>query len=282
MSDSNWSWVNRKKLSQLISKLSEANLKTSDRYCYFAIAAHVDADGYCYPALDTIAKKAGITRRSVIDSIQRLENEGFLDIKRFRPGKKVKRDSNKYKVLIPDISENNSPVNKEISENNSPLLVKNLHPIGEKKDTLTGTINGCHKRESKELPFPSQLKPEHTIIDYLNKKTGKAFKHSKNSLKPIQARLNEGATVEELKMVIDIKAEQWLRDPKMSAYLRPQTLFQASKFESYLNERPAKKPETQSEHKTIGRCPKCGAEALDPSGSFCFDCDYVKEGAANE
>jgi len=36
-------------------------------------------------------------------------------------------------------------------------------------------------------------------------------------------------------MAIDNMVEQWGDDPKWSQYLRPQTLFQAKKFDSYVN-----------------------------------------------
>ena len=74
------------------------------------------------------------------------------------------------------------------------------------------------------------------IIDYLNKKTGSNYKTSTSKTKSlITSRLNEKYTVEDFKKVIDIKTEQWLKDSKMKAYLRPETLF-GSKFEGYLNE----------------------------------------------
>ena len=52
----------------------------------------------------------------------------------------------------------------------------------------------------------------------------------------IKARLDEGYTVDDFKTVIDKKVKAWKDDPKMSAYLRPETLFRPSHFESYLNE----------------------------------------------
>ena len=74
------------------------------------------------------------------------------------------------------------------------------------------------------------------IIDYLNKKTGSNYKTSTSKTKSlITSRLNEKYTVDDFKKVIDIKSEQWLKDSKMKAYLRPETLFGA-KFEGYLNE----------------------------------------------
>lgn len=49
-------------------------------------------------------------------------------------------------------------------------------------------------------------------------------------------QINSEITVEDFKLVIDIKSSQWMGDPKMEAYLRPETLFAPSHFESYLNE----------------------------------------------
>lgn len=74
------------------------------------------------------------------------------------------------------------------------------------------------------------------IIEYLNDKTNKSFKHtSKATKRLINARFNEGFTLEDFKKVIDIKVNTWLRDPKMNTYLRPETLF-GTKFDGYLNE----------------------------------------------
>lgn len=81
---------------------------------------------------------------------------------------------------------------------------------------------------------------EKVIIDYLNDKTGKHFKHTTDKTKNlIKARMKEGFTVDEFKRVIDIKVKQWCKDQKMKIYLRPETLF-GTKFEAYLNEEPPK------------------------------------------
>lgn len=75
-----------------------------------------------------------------------------------------------------------------------------------------------------------------SIVEYLNQKCNKNFRHStKSTQRFIDARLNEGFTLDDFKKVIDIKSSQWLGG-EMEQYLRPQTLF-GTKFESYLNER---------------------------------------------
>ena len=74
------------------------------------------------------------------------------------------------------------------------------------------------------------------IVEYLNEKTGKNFRYSSRKTQDlIKARINEGFTVDDFKVVIDKKCNEWLKDTKMNQYLRPETLF-GTKFESYLNQ----------------------------------------------
>lgn len=72
------------------------------------------------------------------------------------------------------------------------------------------------------------------VVEYLNSKTGKHYRpNSKSTRRFISGRLHDGATVAEMKAVIDVKAREWGRNPKMKQYLRPETLFNETKFETY-------------------------------------------------
>lgn len=78
--------------------------------------------------------------------------------------------------------------------------------------------------------------PYKEIIDYLNKKSGKKFKHNTTKTKDfIKARWNQGFRLEDFKKVIDIKTAEWLNTDS-DKYLRPETLF-GNKFEGYLNQK---------------------------------------------
>lgn len=95
-------------------------------------------------------------------------------------------------------------------------------------------------------PTPKKSTPKQPewaaeVVDYLNEKTGKHFKTtSAANVKFISARAKEGYTAEDFKKVIDTKTAEW-KGTDMEQYLRPETLFNASKFESYLNQKTTRK-----------------------------------------
>lgn len=80
------------------------------------------------------------------------------------------------------------------------------------------------------------------LLNFLNLKAGKSFRPVDSTLRPIIARLRSGVSVQDCKGVIARKIREWKDDPEMKQFLRPETLFGARKFESYLGEKPP--PET--------------------------------------
>ena len=95
------------------------------------------------------------------------------------------------------------------------------------------------KNEQKQAPNPNPIPIPNPyikdILSFLNEKTGRHFKESKETERLINGRINEGYTVEDFKKVIEKKCKEWKDDPKMSAFLRPSTLFAPSHFDEYLN-----------------------------------------------
>lgn len=84
------------------------------------------------------------------------------------------------------------------------------------------------------------------IINHLNSVTGLSYRVSSVETKAlIRARLNEGFTVEDFRKVNEIKSKKWL-DNDNRIYLRPSTLYRASKFEGYLQEWQIEKNEVKA------------------------------------
>jgi uncharacterized phage protein (TIGR02220 family) len=76
------------------------------------------------------------------------------------------------------------------------------------------------------------------VIDYLNKRAGSTFRLVDSNVRLVKARINEGASVEQIKAVIDAKDKDWPPGNEYRKYLRPSTLFNATRFEQYLGQLP--------------------------------------------
>lgn len=99
-----------------------------------------------------------------------------------------------------------------------------------KREKEVDTENKKHIVGKPDCPRPDYTE----IIDYLNRKAGTAYKATtKKTQSCINARLAEGFTVDDFKIVIDKKVIEWT-GTEWEKFLRPETLF-GTKFESYLN-----------------------------------------------
>ena len=88
---------------------------------------------------------------------------------------------------------------------------------------------------STKPPKPSAAICEQAVA-HLNAKTGSQYRpNARKTARLVAARVNEGFTAEDFAAVIDCKAAEWSKDPKMAKFLRPETLF-SEKFEGYLNQ----------------------------------------------
>ena len=74
------------------------------------------------------------------------------------------------------------------------------------------------------------------VLAFLNLKTGRDYQPVDANLSLIEARLKEGATVQDCRTVVARKFRDWSADERMRTYLRPATLFNATKFAQYRGE----------------------------------------------
>ena len=127
--------------------------------------------------------------------------------------------------------------------------------VGHKKDNVLEEIEIRDKRienrdkeirnidKEKEIeadliiyPAEQDCIPYNDVIEYLNLKLGTNYKTSTRKTRDcIKARYNEGYRLDDFKLVIDKKYNEW-NGTDMEKYLRPETLF-GNKFEGYLNQK---------------------------------------------
>lgn len=92
------------------------------------------------------------------------------------------------------------------------------------------------------------------ILEYLNLKSGKKFSLRGRTLGFISSRLADFSAAD-LKRVIDLKVQHW-RGTEMDKYLRPETLFNATKFESYVNEKETKEDQLAKLTRQLNQTPQ--------------------------
>lgn len=130
-------------------------------------------------------------------------------------------------------------INRGLTEKQAKACVRNA--IYNKKIAIVDGIVRKFSDEKNEIaPKKTQDHDRESlkgVIEYLNSLTGSKFKPTEGSISLIKARLDEGYTFEDIKRVIDLKVKEWLGGP-MEKYLRPETLFNRTKFNSYAGVAP--------------------------------------------
>lgn len=126
-----------------------------------------------------------------------------------------------------------------VSEIDDTVSAEEIHEEYPIDTTVTVTVTDTVSVTDTDTVTESDTETVKEIVEYLNEMCGTKYKASSEKTKKlIHARLNDGFTVEDFRTVIFKKARDWINDPKMCKFLRPETLF-SNKFEGYLNEKTA-------------------------------------------
>jgi uncharacterized phage protein (TIGR02220 family) len=129
----------------------------------------------------------------------------------------------------------------KIEQTCEPSSTQSEPSVVSERTPMQFSLNQAIPESTSEITTEKKTIPYADIIQYLNEKTGKSFKpNSRKTMDLIQARFNEGFTLEEFKKVMDLKSAEWQQDARWSKFLRPETLF-GTKFESYLNQLPGQR-----------------------------------------
>ena len=205
------------------------DLKVMEKLILVEIDSLDNEDG-CFASNEHFSKFFSLSKNRCSEIIKSLEKKGYIKIDYiYQEGSKAisRRVIRCVRNIDGGIRNIDNPIRKteegysENREDNNTSFNNTFSNTSNKKDIV---------EQSSTTPLPYE-----EIVQYLNQKTNKNFKHtSKVTQRHIRARLAEGFTVSDFKQVIDKKCSDWLRDQKMKEYLRPETLF-GTKFESYLN-----------------------------------------------
>lgn len=209
---------------------TEGPKSPTTRHVLLTLSLHMDKEGgSCFPSTKTLSVETGLSERVICQHLTIATNDRWINRSlAHKSGQAWKR--NQYQAILPKALTESQCVTPEGTDRESA-------PYDE------GTDFECKKALTQgQSSISIELTNKHIveIITYLNSRTGKNFKAStKQTQKHINARWRDGFRIDDFKRVIDNKVKVWMTDSKMSAYLRPETLF-GPKFEAYLNEAPTK------------------------------------------
>ena len=205
------------------------DLKVMEKLILVEIDSLDNEDG-CFASNEHFSKFFSLSKNRCSEIIKSLEKKGYIKIDYiYQEGSKAisRRVIRCVRNIDGGIRNIDNPIRKTeegYSENRE-----------DNNTSFSNTFNNTSNKKDIVEHSPTEPVPYQEVVEYLNQKTGKNFKHtSKVTQRHIRARLAEGFTVSDFKQVIDKKCSDWLRDQKMKEYLRPETLF-GTKFESYLN-----------------------------------------------
>ncbi|MBQ4031315.1 MAG: conserved phage C-terminal domain-containing protein [Bacilli bacterium] len=197
-----WQWYKDSNTKSLfIDLLLDANYEDSK------VGFEIIKRGQCLTSLKRIHERTGLSYRQIRTSLDKLQKSEEID----------KQTTNRYSIIT--IKKYNDYQNIDKQKTNKRQTNDNIKEYKEEQEE--------QERRNKYIV---------EIIDYLNMRTGSHYKYNnQNTREHIKARLEEGFTVDDFKEVIDKKCVEWMNTDSQK-YLRPDTLFRPSKFESYLNQ----------------------------------------------
>lgn len=204
--------VNKRTFYRNVSKLVETEYLQRDS----------DNSTYWFSASDSVPKTAQVSAKNGTVQCQKWHRE--------KEEERSKEEDKEY-YIITDGLNNNFIKEKEYEENEKE---KEIYKERERaRETKEKQEKPSDKNESE--PHVRYTEEYRSIIDYLNKMTGKHYSaKSRVNQGHMSARLKEGFSVEDFRRVIDRKCLEWI-GTEMEKYLRPETLF-STKFDRYLNE----------------------------------------------
>lgn len=188
----------------------------------------LDNEQGCFASNAYFSSFFGLSKSRISQLINGLKDKGYIKISYQRDGKQIK------KRIIRVVNK----LNRGIKNPKQPIKNSKQGYLENCEDNNTSINNTVNSTDIYSQAEPDGVADKtKTIVDYLNEKTDSHYKATTPKTKQlVQARLKEGFSVDDFKMVIDKKTATWLNDNKMNKYLRPLTLF-GTKFEDYLNEK---------------------------------------------
>jgi len=167
------------------------SIKGTEKLVLLSLADNANDNGICWPSLNTIARKCGVTRRQAIRIINDLEKLGFIE-KQSRRKTETLSDTNLYRVVTPVTLPSDMDDTKVVT----PMTLGVVTPMSPKPSfNHQLTVN----EEEIEIPEPTDYDSMQIAIETL---TGLLIKPSPDEVQAINTMVTEGITLGNLKAAV--------------------------------------------------------------------------------
>lgn len=212
---------------------------------------HHQKDDQCRASIETITEFTELNRKTVMPILDWLQEAGLINFE--KGSRRHRKYTLNFDVKSPKVGTIKNPDKspnlgtKEKGSNSPNIGTLEANPIVPKSDSYSPKNDVLksqpldHTREhgnTRDIPpiVPHDEKSvANRVIESLNHHAGKNYRLTDNNRKPIIARLRDGFTEGDCVQVITNRVSRW-QGTELAQYLRPDTLFRPSKFESYLND----------------------------------------------
>lgn len=215
-------------------------------------------EGLAWPSVGTIARQIGAGESTVRTALAKLEKEGWISRKQRRNGNR--NASNMYQLNVEKLraAANSHPPESDTSTSDTSKSDASKSDASKFDGSESSKNAGFHPPESGGDPSvnskhdpsdkntsgqpPAALGPDGVlseeinltgqaivVLKHLNMLTGAKYTTAKSTLQNIRARLGEGNSLDELKLVVDYLVDRWL-GTEYAKYLNPETMFRPVKF----------------------------------------------------
>ncbi len=218
-----WEWYKDVPTKVLFLHLLLTASFKDGRYMGYEVKA-----GQCIVGRRALAKQTGLTEQQVRTALKRLEKTGEITLK----------PTHLFTVITIE--------NWALYQTDSIFInPRSNHQATHHQPTSnppSTTSKECKESKNDKNVNSIYIAAVEEIVDYLNETTSSNYRCStKSTINLISARLKDGYSVDDIKLVIWKKSKEWL-GTEYQKYLTPQTLF-GNNFEKYLEQKIADAPE---------------------------------------
>lgn len=251
--------ITRQGLYKVLDRLSRLGLIEMSPSTGFSRATPLFIDAHCKQSLQPTVNKVYTDCKQ---SLHTTVNKVYTHIKEENKESKIENKEDKGFSSAKAEGYAQSPESENFASEPIPYAKQNTPPappppvavtIHDEIETLSGPVTveiseRVQIAADAENSTPNERLPQTAptskaeredalvseIIDYLNERAKKGYKTTtKENRSGILARHKEGATVEEMKAVIDDRVKEWGREVKSREWLNPVCLFRPGNFERY-------------------------------------------------